>query len=152
MTNLDALLHLTIHDYLLIIVLQCSPHVPCLPVPFLITFFRPSPFTVSFLGVSAVPEVFQYDLTALYADDITAETKTKDSKAVGTALNGEVHRDMVLLETGEVAVRCCILVATDGLFDMMSNDAAVDIAFNHWSDPAAAAEEMIVKTGRRNVK
>lgn len=71
---------------------------------------------------------------------------------MGTALNGEVHRDMVLLETGEVAVRCCILVATDGLFDMMSNDAAVDIAFNHWSDPAAAAEEMIVKTGRENVK
>ena len=94
-----------------------------------------------------MPEVFQYDLTALYADDVTAETKTKDSKAVGTALDGEVRRDMVPLDSCEVAVRCIILVATDGLFDMMSNDAAVDVAFNHWGDPAAAAEEMLVQTG-----
>lgn len=92
--------------------------------------------------------MFQYDLTALYADDITSETKHKDSKAHGTALNGDVHRDMVPLDGGEVAVRCIILVATDGLYDMIGNDDAVDIAFKHWGDPAAAAEEMIVKTGR----
>lgn len=98
--------------------------------------------------MSAIPEVFQYDLTALYADDITSETKNKDSKAHGTALDGDVRRDMVPLDGGEVAVRCIILVATDGLYDMISNDDAVDIAFKHWGDPAAAAEEMIVKTGR----
>ena len=107
-----------------------------------------SPPSPSHEGVSAVPEVFQYDLTALYADDITAETKTSDSKAVGTALGGKARRGMVPLDTGEVAVRCCILVATDGLFDMMTNDTAVDVAFRHWGDPAAAAEEMIDKTGR----
>ena len=48
---------------------------------------------------------------------------------------------------GEVAVRCVILIATDGLYDMMTNEKAVDIAFNHWSDPAAAAEEMLTQTG-----
>ena len=51
---------------------------------------------------------------------------------------------------GEVAVRCVILIATDGLYDMMTNEKAVDIAFNHWSDPAAAAEEMLTQTG--NIK
>lgn len=50
---------------------------------------------------------------------------------------------------GEVAVRCVLLVATDGVYDMMSNDDAVIIAFKHWGNPAAAAEEMIVETGRK---
>ena len=54
------------------------------------------------------------------------------------------------LAVGEVAVRCVILIATDGLYDMMTNEKAVDIAFNHWSDPAAAAEEMLTQTG--NIK
>lgn len=49
---------------------------------------------------------------------------------------------------GEVAVRCVLLVATDGVYDMMSNDDAVVIAFKHWGNPAAAAEEMIVETGQ----
>jgi hypothetical protein len=38
------------------------------------------------------------------------------------------------------------------LYDMISNDDAVEIAFKHWGDPAAAAEEMIDKTGRLNEK
>jgi serine/threonine protein phosphatase PrpC len=44
-------------------------------------------------------------------------------------------------------VRCAILIATDGLYDMMSNERAVDLAFTHWGDPAAAAEELITETG-----
>jgi serine/threonine protein phosphatase PrpC len=46
-----------------------------------------------------------------------------------------------------VSVRCAILIATDGLYDMMSNERAVDLAFTHWGDPAAAAEELITETG-----
>jgi hypothetical protein len=103
------------------------------------------------LGVSSIPEVFQYDLTALYAtEENNSETKTSDSQAVGTPLDSETRtRGLVRMNSmGEVAVRCVILVATDGLYDMMSNDDAVVIAFKHWGDPAAAAEEMIVETGQ----
>lgn len=97
-----------------------------------------------------MPEVFQYDLTALYAtEENNSETKNSDSQAVGIPLDGEVRtRGLVRTNSlGEVAVRCVILVATDGLYDMMSNDDAVVIAFKHWGNPAAAAEEMIVETG-----
>lgn len=95
--------------------------------------------------------MFQYDLTALYAtEENNSETKTSDSQAVGTPMDSETRtRGLVRMNSmGEVAVRCVILVATDGLYDMMSNDDAVVIAFKHWGDPAAAAEEMIVETGQ----
>jgi serine/threonine protein phosphatase PrpC len=48
-------------------------------------------------------------------------------------------------------VRCAILIATDGLYDMMSNERAVDLAFEHWGDPAAAAEELITETGNTHI-
>jgi serine/threonine protein phosphatase PrpC len=41
-----------------------------------------------------------------------------------------------------------LLIATDGLYDMMDNEKAVGIAFKHWTDPAAAATEMIAETGK----
>ena len=92
--------------------------------------------------MSSIPEVFQYDLTALYAESCAVETKSSDSP--GPLEDVGVTR---VNDLGEVAVRCVILVATDGLYDMMSNDKAVSIAFDHWGDPAAAAEQMIVETG-----
>ena len=102
-----------------------------------------SPINLPLLGVSSIPEVFQYDLTALYGNEIYVESKENDCAGPGSVQNGSV----LTVPPLEVAVRCVILVATDGLYDMMSNDKAVEIAFSHWGDPNAAAEEMIETTG-----
>ena len=47
-----------------------------------------------------------------------------------------------------VTVRSILLIATDGLFDMMSNERAVEIAFDHWGDPSHAAKQMVSETGK----
>ena len=39
------------------------------------------------------------------------------------------------------------MVATDGLYDTMSNDRAIEVAFDHWGDPAGAAEQLISESG-----
>mmetsp|Transcript_20476 Transcript_20476/g.19801 ORF Transcript_20476/g.19801 Transcript_20476/m.19801 type:complete len:570 (-) Transcript_20476:129-1838(-) len=83
-------------------------------------------------GVSSIPEITQYDLTALYDHQ-----DSPDNKDSSNCIDSD----------GEVSVRCAILIATDGLYDMMSNERAVDVAFEHWGDPAAAAEELITETG-----
>ena len=96
--------------------------------------------------------MFQYDLTALYADEAKIESGKSDSQAVGIPMGGNeggVARGITRINSeGEVAVRCVLLIATDGLFDMMTNDTAVSTAFKHWGNPAAAAAEMIVETGK----
>lgn len=94
--------------------------------------------------------MFQYDLTALYSDEIKVESTKSDSQAVGIPMGGKdgpVVGITRISSEGEVAVRCVLLIATDGLFDMMTNDTAVSSAFKHWGNPAAAAAEMIVETG-----
>jgi serine/threonine protein phosphatase PrpC len=48
---------------------------------------------------------------------------------------------------GVAAVRCVILVATDGLFDMVNNERAIDIAFEHFGNPAGAADELVRESG-----
>jgi serine/threonine protein phosphatase PrpC len=45
-------------------------------------------------------------------------------------------------------VRCVLLVATDGVYDMISNDRAIDVAFKHWGDPAGAAKELVAEAGK----
>ena len=40
-------------------------------------------------------------------------------------------------------MRCVILVATDGLFDMVSNERAMDVAFEHFGNPAGTADELV---------
>ena len=109
--------------------------------------------TFSPAGVSSIPEVFQYDLTALYTDEIKVESQKSDSHAVGIPMgekDGAAARGITRISSeGEVAVRCVLLIATDGLFDMMTNDTAVATTFKHWGNPAAAAAEMIVETGER---
>jgi serine/threonine protein phosphatase PrpC len=45
-------------------------------------------------------------------------------------------------------VRCVLLVATDGVYDMVSNDRAIDVAFKHWGDPAGAAKELVAEAGK----
>ena len=107
--------------------------------------------------MSSIPEVFQYDLTALYAETFTTGGAT--SNLIGSSPQGGENKESLSIESkcnkstvnalGEVAVRCVILIATDGLYDMMTNEKAVDIAFNHWSNPAGAAEEMICQTGKK---
>ena len=44
-------------------------------------------------------------------------------------------------------MRCVLLVATDGVYDMVSNDSAIDVAFKHWGDPAGAAKELVTEAG-----
>lgn len=48
---------------------------------------------------------------------------------------------------GRAAVRCVLLVSTDGVHDMVNNDHAVDVAFKHWGDPAGAAKELVAEAG-----
>ena len=55
--------------------------------------------------------------------------------------------DPLLVLTGRAAVRCVLLVATDGVYDMVSNDSAIDVAFKHWGDPAGAAKELVTEAG-----
>ena len=45
-------------------------------------------------------------------------------------------------------IRCVLLVATDGLYDMLSNERAVGVAFDHWGDPASAAVELVKEAGK----
>ena len=133
---------------------------PCRAVHFLISFSYFHELFFLFIyrpGVSSIPEVFQYDLTALYAETCTTGGACPSSIPLGTipqTSDTENKSETEIVSTkslvnavGEVAVRCVILIATDGLYDMMTNEKAVDIAFNHWSDPAAAAEEMLTQTG-----
>ena len=47
-------------------------------------------------------------------------------------------------------IRCVLLVATDGLYDMLSNERAVDVAFDNWGDPASAAVELVKEAGEYN--
>ena len=44
-------------------------------------------------------------------------------------------------------MRCVLLVATDGLFDMVTNDRAIDLAFKHFGNPAGAADELVRESG-----
>lgn len=46
-----------------------------------------------------------------------------------------------------MVIRCVLLVATDGLYDMLSNERAVGVAFDHWGDPASAAVELVKEAG-----
>lgn len=45
-------------------------------------------------------------------------------------------------------MRCVILVATDGLFDMVSNERAMDVAFEHFGNPAGTADELVRESGK----
>jgi serine/threonine protein phosphatase PrpC len=49
-----------------------------------------------------------------------------------------------------MVIRCVLLVATDGLYDMLSNERAVGVAFDHWGDPASAAVELVKEAGEYN--
>ena len=55
---------------------------------------------------------------------------------------------ITIILLGMVTVRSILLIATDGLFDMMSNERAVEIAFDHWGDPSRAAKQMVSETGK----
>ena len=58
-----------------------------------------------------------------------------------------IHYTYHLNLPGLAAVRCVILVATDGLFDMVSNERAMDVAFEHFGNPAGAADELVCESG-----
>ena len=47
-----------------------------------------------------------------------------------------------------VTVRSVLLVATDGLYDMVGNERAMKIAFDHWGNPSRAAKQMVAESGK----
>ena len=49
---------------------------------------------------------------------------------------------------GMVTVRSVLLVATDGLYDMVGNERAMKIAFDHWGNPSRAAKQMVAESGK----
>jgi serine/threonine protein phosphatase PrpC len=90
-------------------------------------------FVAHTAGVSSVPEIFEYDLSALCTS----------SMACGVERGGNVGG-----EYKQVAVRSVLLIGTDGVYDMISNEAAVELAFKYWGDPAAATEAIVSHTGK----
>ena len=67
-------------------------------------------------GVSSTPDIWDYDLSGL----------------LGTGQSGPF--------------RVSLLVATDGVFDMMSNEEAVVTAMEYWAEPDAAVDDILSVT------
>lgn len=70
-------------------------------------------------GVSSVPDVWDYNVGDLLA---------------------------VCGGPGAGAVKLTLMVATDGVFDMLSNEAAVVTAMKHWDQPGLAVDEIMTVT------
>jgi len=70
-------------------------------------------------GVSSTPDIYDYDLTGL--------------PGIAPRRSGDF-------------LRITILVATDGVFDVMSNEVAVATALQHWDEPGAAVDEILAVT------
>jgi serine/threonine protein phosphatase PrpC len=70
-------------------------------------------------GVSSTPDIYDYDLTGL--------------PGVAPVRSGDF-------------LRVSLLVATDGVFDVMSNEDAVATALQHWEKPGAAVDEILAVT------
>lgn len=91
-------------------------------------------FVAHTVGVSSVPEIFQYDLSALCTSSMACGVERCSAERCG--------------EYKQVAMRSVLLIGTDGVYDMISNEDAVALAFKHWGDPAAATEAIVSHTGK----
>ena len=89
-------------------------------------------FIAHSVGVSSAPDFFEYDLSSIGNSSAT------------TQLNGKCGR--------HVLVRSVLLIGTDGVYDMISNEAAIAMAFKHWGDPAAATEAIVDHTREKWLK
>ena len=85
-------------------------------------------FIAHSVGVSSVPDFFEYDLNELHS--------------VGNSATAQLHEH----SGRRMLVRSVLLIGTDGIYDMISNEAAIAMAFNHWGDPAAATEAIVDHT------
>jgi len=70
-------------------------------------------------GVSSTPDIHDYDLTGL--------------PGIASGRSGDF-------------LRVSLLVATDGVFDVMSNEDAVATALQHWEEPGAAVDDILAVT------
>ena len=82
-------------------------------------------FIAHSVGVSSVPDFFEYDLNS-----------------IGNSATAQLHEH----SGRRMLVRSVLLIGTDGIYDMVSNEAAIAMAFNHWGDPAAATEAIVDHT------
>jgi len=94
-------------------------------------------FVAHSVGVSSEPEYFEYDLSTLLPS--TTSSPVTGSDVAGSSGGGR-H---------PVLVRTVLLIGTDGVYDMISNETAVSMAFKHWGDPAAATDAIVKQTGAR---
>ena len=83
-------------------------------------------------GVSSVPDFFEYDLSSIGSATATSQLRGKCGQYV--------------------LVRSVLLIGTDGVYDMISNEAAIAMAFKHWGDPAAATEAIVDHTREKWLK
>ena len=119
-------------------------------------------FVAHTAGVSSVPEFFEYDLSALCTGS-TGERRGSgngsgkvggggsggDGRGSGNGNSSGSSSGKGEGEYTQVAVRSVLLIGTDGVYDMISNEAAVELAFKYWGDPAAATEAIVTYTGRK---
>ena len=98
-------------------------------------------FVAHSVGVSSEPEFFEYDLSTLRAQHPTS---------TGAGVAGTSGGNGSGVGGGRpVLVRTVLLIGTDGVYDMISNESAVSLAFKHWGDPAAATDAIVKHTGAR---
>jgi serine/threonine protein phosphatase PrpC len=99
-------------------------------------------FVAHRVGVSSVPEFFEYDLS-----EVSSGTRSGGLGGLG-GLSGSGGSGSGR-QAGRETVRSVLLIGTDGVYDMISNDAAVGMAFAHWGDPAGATDAIVSYTGKQ---
>ena len=90
-------------------------------------------FVAHSVGVSSVPEFFEYDLSEVCSSSLNMHGRgryTGDYNA-----SGKIYSNIGGTNNTQIVMRSVLLIGTDGVYDMISNDDAVDLAFKYWGDP-----------------
>ena len=96
-------------------------------------------------GVSSIPEIFEYDVTSLFLDHQEEESECHTEDYYRSSMKSRPSTSVKPLST----IRSVLLIATDGVYDMMSNDEATAIAFKYWGDPASGTDAIVARTSEK---
>ena len=95
-------------------------------------------FVAHSVGVSSVPEFFEYDLSEVCSSTLHVSGRgryTYMNSAADINASGKPCSNSSGTDNTQIVMRSVLLIGTDGVFDMIANEDAVDLAFKYWGDP-----------------
>ena len=103
-------------------------------------------FVAHSVGVSAVPEFFEYDLTDVCSSSLNTNRRGIYTRYNSADLNasGKVYSHMGGTDHTQIVMRSVLLIGTDGVYDMITNEDAVDLAFKYWGDPGSFITNVVI--------